>query len=646
LLLYMMVEFIPNLGAYDVAGPQWVYLAVVNMASLIFILTDKDSGRVQALQSVPVSALSLIYGSFVVVAGLSIFAAANKVESLCCYSTVLVTALMFLNIAVLLHRRMHLFPLMAWAISLLLLVQALQVLYKFYEGGQVYLSLDEDLDNIRLNAGHKNILAASMVIKFPFLMYTILKGNLKARVFAMSVFAVAVCGLVILNARSTYVSLLCLMGIYIVYYVRDYSKLKSVKSLFINLGGVLGLFIVGVMLSNALLKHGPRIYDSDFYGTFLKKLGSIKLSNEGSDNRFWLWGNALSYIKGHVLLGCGLGNWKLAAIPYEKDTINELIVSIHVHNDFLETFAETGLLGGLLLVSLFVGIAWLILRTYFQKKQFRLREVAPVLLGIWVCYFVDANLNFPEGRPIMKVYFALMLALCVGFLHEAGQLPALSGRVPVSRNGFGIIGLPIMVSLIVIRVVIFHSLTAQAQFSQDSLQQPPSMGWDDVKDAFPGIPNMDIQCLPIGEIKANYLIKESRYGEALQLLEDCAHVNPNLGYNDYLKGVVNFKEKKTDSAYVYAARAFEKRPRAIPFCKFLLTLCAVRQDKTTADRVFRKVVALNNDSRLWNHYIEVLSVLKVDDGVLFSLTDSALKYFPNDESLKKKKAILGRSLKK
>ena len=640
LLLYMVVEIIPNLGAYDVSGPQWLYLNSINAICIVYILCDKKSGYIYAIRSVTASALTIIYLLFVLLAGLSVIVAANKVESLCCYTMLLTTVLMYLNIAILLYRRMHLFPLIAQAISILLFIQALQILYKFYEGMQLNKTLDEVLETIQLNAGHKNILAASMVIKFPFLIYTIYKGNLKVRLFTMSIFAFAVCGLILLNARSTFLALLFIICIYVVFFIREYLKIRSAK-MFVNLVGIVVLFIIGILLSNVLFSHS-KIYSSDFYGTFLQKMSSIKLSNEGSDNRFWLWGNALSYIKNNLLFGCGYGNWKLTAIPYERNTLNELIVSLHVHNDFLETTAETGIIGGLLFVSIFIVLAWFIFKTYLQKRHFQLKEIAPVLLAILACYFVDANLNFPKGRPIMQFYFAFLLALCYNFYHDGGLSPFSLKKVSISQRMFGSVYMVVLIPAIIIQVFIYNSLVAQEQFSMDSLQQPPSMNWDDVKDVFPVIPNMDIQCLPIGEIKAKYLIKENRNDEALNLLLDCSHVNPDLGYNDYLQGIVYFKTNRIDSAWYHATRAFDKRPRAVPFCQFLLTLCAVRKDKITADQVFNKAISLNNNSRLWNHYIEVLSNLKVDNGKLMSLTDSALKKFPDDESLKKTKNDLER----
>ena len=259
------------------------------------------------------------------------------------------------------------------------------------------------------------------------------------------------------------------------------------------------------------------------------------------------------------------------------------------------------------------------------------------MFAILVCYFVDAALNFPGGRPVMQFYFAFLLALAANF-YLAGRPQPYQGKiVPIRKPLFATVYLGLLVPAIIVQVMIYQSLVAQQQFSRDSVKQQPSQSFDDVKDAFPVIPNIDVECLPIGEIKAKYLIKEKMYPDALQLLRGCSSINPNLGYNDYLQGIVFFKTGKMDSAYYYASRAFDKRPRATPFGKFLLTVCAIKKDKTTADQVFSKVVALHSDSLIWNHYIEVLSNLGVGNPQLITLTDSALNKFPGDESLKKTK---------
>ena len=636
LILYLVVELIPDLGAYDTAGPQWGYLSAINLGSLIYIISDKKSLFINAIEDVTTSLLTRLYLLYIFVAGISIVIAANKVESLCAFTSLLTTLGMYVNIAIILYRRMHLFPLIAGTISIFLTIQALQILYQFYLGLQHNIDLDIELKSLTLHAAHKNILAASMVFKFPFLLYTIYRGRLRTRLLALPVLALAVSGLVILNARTAYLSLLFIVIVYLLFFVRDFFRIRSTKTLITNLVGVITVFVIGILLSNVLISH-TRIYTSDFYGTFLQKMSSIKISNQGSDNRFWLWGNALSYIKNHPFIGCGYGNWKLAAIPYEKYTLNELIVSLNVHNDFLETTAETGVVGGSLFFSIFIVLGWFIVKPQIKKYNSQLKEITPVLMTILVCYFLDASLNFPKSRPIMQCYFALTLGLCYNFFYNGEHQINPTKKIRLNKFMFGAISLPVLIPTIILQVFIYQSLVAQKQFSDDSLKVQPTENWDDVNNAFPFIPNINIQCLPIGEIKAKYLIKGKMYDEALTVLRNCYNVNPALGYNDYLQGIVFFKINKIDSAWYCAAKAFNKRPRALPFSEFLLTLCLIRNDRTSADQVFKKAVALNNNSRLWIHYIQVLSNLHADKSTLLSLTDKAQQLFIDDEEVKKLK---------
>ena len=53
------------------------------------------------------------------------------------------------------------------------------------------------------------------------------------------------------------------------------------------------------------------------------------------------------------ILGIGLGNWKIKSIDLSKDIIRSYRVPYFVHNDFLQTAAEIGIIGGLCFVFSF-----------------------------------------------------------------------------------------------------------------------------------------------------------------------------------------------------------------------------------------------------------------------------------------------------
>ena len=87
ILLYLLVEFIPNLGSYDTMGPQWFYLAVVDMVCLSYLLYahQEFEAAVKRLFSFPFTYLLL---AFLTWATISVTWAFNTTETWVCIAQV------------------------------------------------------------------------------------------------------------------------------------------------------------------------------------------------------------------------------------------------------------------------------------------------------------------------------------------------------------------------------------------------------------------------------------------------------------------------------------------------------------------------------------------------------------------------------
>src|ERR1700722_2204354 len=195
--LYMIVEFIPRLGAIDVSGPQWVYLSIINLVTTGYLLASKKPDFTNAVKIISGSLLTVIYLLFFIVSGLSIITAINKVESIVCYARTITTLLMYINIAVLLYGRLNWFRLLAQTIAIILLIKSLLILGQFFMGIHQGRTLDDIVLAITLNAGHKNILSASIAIQLPFLVYAIHKSGFWVKVLNIFIFILAVCSVLI-----------------------------------------------------------------------------------------------------------------------------------------------------------------------------------------------------------------------------------------------------------------------------------------------------------------------------------------------------------------------------------------------------------------------------------------------------------------
>ena len=126
---------------------------------------------------------------------------------------------------------------------------------------------------------------------------------------------------------------------------------------------------------------------------------------------------ALRIFKDHPVIGSGLGT--LVAVYPRYETIYDGLVVDHVHNDYAETLAETGLLGAVCALS----FLWLLFRE--ARKNFdagqghfsrSLHAGAIVAVsGMLLHSFVDFNLHIPGNA---------LLFLLQAYLATSSPLPA------------------------------------------------------------------------------------------------------------------------------------------------------------------------------------------------------------------------------
>ena len=185
-------------------GPQWVYLSIINAVAIAVIATNKVLA--QSVRNVFKANLKWVYIALFLVAGLSITGAVNKTESFVTYARFASAITAFLCLGILLNNRLHLLKWLVWFFSGVLLIQSFSTLQEFLSkiGDD---KIDAIILGLKGNAGNKNILAASLVIKLPFLLYLFhsAKNNAIKIALLVTLFLTGM-SVFILNARSTYLS--------------------------------------------------------------------------------------------------------------------------------------------------------------------------------------------------------------------------------------------------------------------------------------------------------------------------------------------------------------------------------------------------------------------------------------------------------
>lgn len=628
--LYMAVHFITNINAIDVMGPQWLYLGILDIAVVIYIWIRKDLYR-SAIQSILQQVYTRLYLALFLLAGLSIFFAMNQTEAWVCYVRFIITIVAFFNIAVLVFNRIGLFRLMAQLLSLVLFIESLQYFGSFFSKVST-TDIASVIGTLNGNTGNKNIFAASLVIKIPFVLYALYYSKLAERIFHIITLTIGIAVIFMVSARASYVSLFLVSLIFVGFLIISFLKHKKTEKLVLQTSYLLLPLVSAFFITQAIYTQTTTMQENSGgrYGNVIGNISSIALTNDASSYRFKLWEHAGDYILKNPLMGCGYGNWKLASIPYEKEYIDDLNVPAHAHNDFLEHAAELGLPGGILYLSLFVCLFFCTISTLRSVADENTKLISLFSFMAVVVYAVDAGLNFPIERAIMQVFFAVVTASNLGaFVFARKQV---SEKHAIQKQNliplYGFITLLLLLPASYVTYLTYISLKGQMRVVPDLKNEPMTIPLSEVKNMFPPIPNLTSSSQPIEAILGRYYSENKQYDEALRLLRKSIPYNPHIYYSQFLMANVFFNTDKMDSAKYYAEMAYYNKPRANTYFQTLVAVHAKRKDTAGIGKAFRTYIGYRNEPFAWNLYLMgLLNAQQKGTPELLKIADSALSLF-------------------
>jgi O-antigen ligase/tetratricopeptide (TPR) repeat protein len=663
--LYFMVHFISDWGAYDAMGAQWMYMVCLDLVVIIVLLARKNDYTV-AISRQFNNNFSKLYLAFFVLAGVSIFTAINPTEGWVCYVRMIATIVAYFNMGILLQGRVDLFRIIAQLVAILLFIESVQTISQFLKGSNENTDLTVLIMSLKGTAGNKNIFAAGLAIKVPFLIYCLHRFKLAGKLLNMVILLFAAWAIFIMNARASYLSLIITLVAYLVFCIITYTKEKKLDLGLLRVGMVIApiviaFFISQIELSNTLSSQQEQ--QSQSFGSVTTRFESIAATNDESNQvRFRLWAHAIDYTKKHPLMGCGVGNWKIASIPYQRTITNDLYVPIHAHNDFLEVFAELGILGGLLYISLFVTLIVFTWKTFFSNASEETKLASIFSFIALLTYMVDAMFNFPIERPVSQLFFAFVAALNIGAYMKGRQEVGEEKPVPAKANNykaiFAFVSILMLIPSFYVTYQTYRSLILQRSVLGDLNNEPLTLDWKMVTAGFPSIPNLSATAQPIESIKGRYLYEADRFDEALVLFDKGTKANPVIGYSEFLKAGLYFKkalrdppnEKKwLDSAFRNGMLSFYTRPKAKTYYQTLIAVLAKMRDTANIEKVFLEYDRYRHHAYGWDMFLK--GMINAETGLgrmpprMIRLVDSGLTVFPNDSDLVKRRSeILSNSL--
>ena len=337
-LLFFLI-YAPEFGAIDMKATQWLYLSIINITYLLFLFFKIDKNHFFQVVKHPIF---LSFLAFFIASALSMSKALNialSIERLTDIFSVLITLWIIIYIAKFLNISVK-FMLIIFTCSLALDVFACLNLYR-----QIVAMTEfglPDANQIRGFYGNKNITAAMIAFKIPlviFLIKSLKSVFVKALIYLLVTLSFLT--LLLLSARAVFLSVfICVFFMLIILIIQKDRSKKTFKEYFLNFNPYLIPLILSIILFLPLSRNKDSVSLNARINTVVDSQ-----NDESIKQRLRFYGHALQQIKATPILGCGIGNWRIMSVKYDSVNMYSYIVPFVAHNDFLEIFAETGVIG-------------------------------------------------------------------------------------------------------------------------------------------------------------------------------------------------------------------------------------------------------------------------------------------------------------
>lgn len=652
IMAYIFIPtFTPNWMSLDTNTPKFFTTALLNFfVFLILISTNYFKKNPGYLKGFFTANIGMIYVAFLLVSLLSFTQSVNFLESVLQFTKVFTVFAAVFNLSVILMHNLKLAKVAILVMTGLLIFDAVSVFYfinKFIEGDIARIA------DIKTVYSNKNILASSIYVKLPFAIWLMVfeKNWLKRLGWVALTFGIA--ATFFMATRAFYLGLIVISVIFIGYNVIHYVRKKQKSTVALAGSYVAALAIALMAFSFTQQFLYPKTSKGRHTQSVGKQVASIGEFDTSTGLRIDAWRWSWELIKENPVLGVGSGNWKVAVLKYENQKNPGFIYLYKTHNDFIETTAETGLLGGLLYIGIFAFLILNFLRHYIHKKDDP-DGIHPYLFlsaaGI-VFYSVDAFFNFPADRPEILALFAFFVSTGIAAYYR--QKAANSVSVPdtegyktynsIFHTAVSAVFILLLAGSVYILYHNFQSSKTQRIVYQEimagNLREPSGK----IIEGFPFIPNVSIWGEPIGTLKARYLIEEGKNEEAIEVLRH-DHSSPWDARREFFMAMAFNDLRQYDSALYYSEIAAQLKPNYFRNLHLAATLLERKgEDELAADYYENFLDKNKKDNQAWL-LASTFYIKSGDHQKAYELITEAAQYHRRDTLIQKQKRFLEHKL--
>lgn len=624
--LYVGIGLVPYILASDKAVSQVLYLNVLNALFFSHLLLKYRKRFFQELiekiSYVPV----ILFTLFFIWCLISILFSINKVEALSTCSEILTYLISLILLTYNVSKIKDYQKLIYYIVILLLSAEIIGSLLGYFFDIINFGAPTPRAQKYRGITGNINITAYLMLIKIPFLYYFrfIRYGNSKLLLFLT--ITSMYCITAIFETRSAILTLFLITLFALITY--NYIKFNAFKfELKSSLNSILKPLLIAVILNFAQSNYFQVSNIQDRLST----LTEIN-EDESLSQRLRYYKSAFDSFTKSPIIGIGIGGWEIESVKYENPYLDSYVVPYHAHNDYLETLAETGIIGFLLYFGMIFYMVFTIIFFILNKKAKKEEKLflSAFLLAI-IVYLIDSMFNFPFDRAVQQMHLMFFLSVAI-FISK-------SKKIRINYSNFKA---PLLILIILTPLNIYsssrlmissrHQAILLRQFNLDDYSKPPI---EEVEKFEMTYKNLTGTSMPMVTIKGLYYLKNEKYNESIKYLKQGIKHNPYIYINESFLGFAYSQLEEHDSAVYYSKKAFKNTPNnIIHYANYLYSMSRAK-DSFGIKEAYKSIQFNYKTSEHDELYLLAMASIIDSDNTSFVLDDFDLNIQAGNDRLKK-----------
>ena len=411
-LLLLFTPLFVNKYVYDFRVNQETCLKLFTLILITIWLIKMINIEKYSLKK---TKLDLLLISFTLILILSLFISKNRAVSFQDFVMFLSYILIFFLIINNLNKKadfnsfIHLFFIIASLVSIYTIMQ--------YYGFGPYLS---DLHSLTSTIGQKNWISNYLGMIFPVVFsYFLLERTKKNKIIFFFLLSVLYTTLMICQSRGIWISisLTIILAIYIIIKFKFYEIFKRNKKWLTLLLITFLVITIIYSIDNPLNKSAITVPQ--------RAMTTFDEQDPSINTRLLIWRTTLEMIKDKPILGSGIGTFKMNYLNYQAEFLKDNPYYVkysgkagEAHNEYLQIWAELGIIGLGLFLLIFYFFYKTIIDFYNNNKNVKEKIIALGLVMGIICFLIHSLFTYTLHVPALGITFFALMGLTVVYTRK------------------------------------------------------------------------------------------------------------------------------------------------------------------------------------------------------------------------------------